>query len=85
MRESEKQLKYKVLKEYNNYYLTQCSAGYKICFNKHENKPINGYIFPKISNFTGGVATPPEHVNRSFNLFGRTKWLWMTHTKKKGE
>jgi len=42
-------MKYKVIKEYENYYLTESERGHKECFDKIFHKPdTNGYITKKL-------------------------------------
>lgn len=66
--------RFKILAEYNYYYLTISDNGYKECFNKYQYKPTNdGYILKKEYDYKGGIPTPPEHVNRRFNLNKRRK------------
>ena len=60
---------YKIIKEYDNYYLTQCSIGYKECFNKYEYKPIDGYIVPIIKHQGNYKGMRPEKVNKAFNVY----------------
>ena len=60
---------YKIIKEYGNYYLTESSFGDKECFSKYGYKPINGYIQKPDNNLKGGIPTPPNKVNRNFNLY----------------
>ena len=68
--ESEVKLKYKVLKEYDYYYLTECSVGYKECFLKYEYEPINGYIEPRNDKHQGNhIGLKPQKVNKSFNPY----------------
>ena len=64
-------IKYKVIKEYDRYYLTNHPCGYRECFHKIDYKPtIDGYIVVagelerKIKERT---SLPPEKVNRLFN------------------
>lgn len=37
-------IEYKVLREYNRFYLCEHPKGYKECFLKSENTPVNGHI-----------------------------------------
>lgn len=62
-------MKYKVIKEYERFYLCESRQGHKECFFKNEHKPDeDGFIFiKKEDNYTGGKTTPSENVNRSFN------------------
>ena len=61
--------KYKIIKEYDRFYLTEHPVGYKVCFDRYTHKPtLDGYIIEKESNYTGGQGCPPEKVNRAFNL-----------------
>lgn len=46
---ADSKLKYKVIKEYERYYLTQNERGHKECFDKIFHKPDkNGYITKKL-------------------------------------
>lgn len=38
-------MKYKIIKEYDYYYLCESSYGYKECFNKYVYKSKDGYIY----------------------------------------
>ena len=60
--------KYKIIKEYDRFYLTEHPAGYKVCFDKYTHRPTeDGYIIEKESNYTGGHGKPKKKVNRIFN------------------
>ncbi len=63
------QKKFKVIKKYKNFYLTESENGYKECFSSFENKPTkDGYIVKRNEdNYVGGIALDPEKVNRGFN------------------
>ena len=60
-------MNYKVIKEYDRFYLAQAPAGYFECFLKC-NCVLNeeGYIFKKIPEYEGH-AIDPKKVNRDFN------------------
>lgn len=62
-------MKFKVIKEYNYFYLGISEKGYKETFSKREYKPDeDGFIVKRPeNNCFGGIATPPEKVNRKFN------------------
>ena len=82
--ESEIKLKYKVLKEYDYYYLTECSVGYKECFLKYEYEPINGYIEPRKNNYVGNhMGLKPEKVNKPFNPYFGAKVKEKENVKNK--
>lgn len=62
-------MNFKIIAEYDRYYLAVSPNGYKECFNKTTYKPTeDGYIIKKKeNNYTGSVALPSEKVNKSFN------------------
>ena len=62
-------MKYKIIAEYERFYLTEHPSGYKECFNKVRYKPTeDGYIIKPTTYFIGNSnGLPPEKVNRSFN------------------
>lgn len=68
-------MKFEVIKEYDNFYLTVNKKGFKECFMKSDYKPIDGVIIKKKeSNQQGNIGLPPEKVNQSFNkMFGKRK------------
>ncbi|MBE6152684.1 MAG: hypothetical protein E7166_00455 [Firmicutes bacterium] len=61
-------MKYKVIEEYDRFYLTVHPKGYKENFPKYKYQPDeNGYITVKSeTNYFGGKALPSGKVNRSF-------------------
>lgn len=60
--------KYKVIKEYDRFYLAEDSKGFKECFSKVENVvDSDGYITIQESNYQGNYGLPPEKVNKKFN------------------
>ncbi len=62
--------KFKIIKQYDRYYLCIHPAGYKECFSKYEYRPTeDGYIIKKHSLNTGrlGATIDPKKVNRNFN------------------
>lgn len=62
-------MKYRVIKEYDRFYLAIHPNGYKECFQKYKYKPDkDGYIIKETYEYSGGQALPPEKVNTSFNL-----------------
>lgn len=62
-------MKYKIIEEYDRFYLTEHPNGYKECFDKYTYRPTeDGYIVKKKeNNCTGGIGLLPEKVNKSFN------------------
>lgn len=63
-------IEYKVLKEYDRYYLCEHPKGYKTCFRKNEYSPTkDGSIFVKDDSESAerqGLSS--EKVNKSFNI-----------------
>lgn len=68
MNEENKQ-KFKVIGEYEHFYLGESEKGYKECFSKFDNKiDSEGYITKRReNNYVGGIALSPDKVNRKFN------------------
>lgn len=61
---------FKIIKEYDRFYLCEHPKGYKECFNKSEYKPTeDGYIEKEESNFIGrpGEGLNSKKVNHNFN------------------
>lgn len=80
---SEKQ-RYKVIQEYRDFYLAESEKGYKECFNKTQYHPTeDGCIIKtlKENNYTGGMALPPDKVNRSFVGSKKLEDLWKEEQK----
>lgn len=61
-------MKYKVLEEYDRFYLGVSERGYKECFDKRKYKPDqDGYIEKNIdNNYADGVAPAPDKINKNF-------------------
>lgn len=62
--------KYKIIKEYDRFYLCEHPKGYRECFSKYEYKPtVDGYIVKRKSNFIGhpGTGLTTDKVNKNFN------------------
>lgn len=61
--------KYKIIKEYDKFYLCEHPKGYKECFNKSEYKPTeDGYIEEKLKQRKEATGLASDKVNKSFNL-----------------
>lgn len=68
---TKEEIKYKIIKEYDTYYLCERPKGYKECFNKTDYKKTEDEcIIKKANAYTGQAGLPPEKVNRKFNGFG---------------
>lgn len=60
-------MNFKVIKEYERFYLTQSPNKYYECFLKVEYRPNEyGFIFKKVNEFEGHDIDP-DKVNRDFN------------------
>lgn len=60
--------KYKIVKEYDRFYLCEHPKGYKECFNKREYKPTeDGYIMKRKKQPIESIGLAPDKVNKSFN------------------
>jgi hypothetical protein len=67
--------KFKVIEEYEKFYLAINEKGFRECFLKKEYTPENGVITKRREyNYHGGTALPKEKVNKIFNP-GK-KFLW---------
>lgn len=66
---TDRELKYKVIKEYKYYYLTKNEKhGYKECFDKVFYKPgMNGYITIKIKEYEAREPLDPSKINKLWN------------------
>lgn len=61
---------FKIIKEYDRFYLCEHSTGYKECFSKCEYMPTEeNFIVKKVSLNVGrpGAIIDPKLVNRNFN------------------
>lgn len=60
--------RYKVIKEYDRFYLATDENGFKECFPKVGNRvDKDGYITVRETIYPGGKALPSEKVNKNFN------------------
>lgn len=60
-------MKFRIIKEYDKFYLAQAPNEYYECFLKVDYKPDeNGFIIKKVNDFEGHDIEP-EKVNRNFN------------------
>lgn len=60
--------RYKVIKEYDRFYLAVDENGFKECFSKATTKvDAEGYITIRETLYPGGIGLPSEKVNKTFN------------------
>lgn len=62
-------IEYKILKEFDKFYLCEHPKGYKTCFRKDEHNPTeDGCIVVKDENtYVERQGLPSDKVNKSFN------------------
>lgn len=64
--------KFKIIREYERFYLAKSSMGFNVCFNKNDVETIiDGFIVEKKKIETRGGKIPSDKINRAF-YFGKS-------------